>query len=143
MRRLLVAAAGVFVVVTACSSALAWEVMTPWQRAYLTPELEAEIAAGVPRATLWGRQVPILRVAVMLPNQRGQFEWYVLPPETVRKELQGVYPTPLGALAERLLTLAAAQTALLLAALYTALRAVVRVSRQHAGAPISAPGSRP
>ena len=143
MRRFLAAATAVFVVITVSSSALAWQVMTHWQRSYLTPELEAEIAAGVPHAMLRGREVPILRVAVMLPNQRGQFEWYVLPPEAVRKELQGVYPIPLGALAERALALAAAQTIVLLAALYTALRAAVRTARQQAGAPIQMPGSRP
>ena len=142
MRRFLAAAAAMFVVMTVCSSALAWEVMTHWQRFYLTPELEAEIAAGVPRATLWGHQVPILQVAVMLPNQRGQFEWYVLPPETVRAELQGVYPVPLGALTGRLLTLVTVQTAMLLVALYAALRAAVRATRHQAGAPIQTPGSQ-
>ena len=141
MRRFLAAAAAVFVVITASSSALTWQVMTPWQRSYLIPELEAEIAADVPRATLWGRQVPILRVAVMLPDQRGRFEWYILPPETVRKELRVVYPIPLGALAELTLALAAVQTAALLASLYAALRAALRAARQQAGAAISVLGS--
>jgi len=143
MRHLLAATAAVFVVVTACSSTLVWEVMTPWQQLFLTPELEAELAAAVPHTTLWGRQVPILRVAIRLPSQRGKFEWYILPPETVREELQAVYPIPLRAFVGRLLTLAIVQTAVLLAALYATLRAAVRASQLQSGAPIQMPGSQP
>jgi len=119
-------------------AAQTWFSLTSYERYWLRPEAEAELASAFYVRTPLFTIDPT--VQVVLPDQKHRWGWHTLPATAALVAMRPVFSTPLSRLLQRVLVLSSMQSA----ACYLILLGFARRGRDSVpGIPVAAAPARP